>query len=130
MGLLLIAGGVAELAHVSGGIVAFLVGLSMSGSIAQRARELLSPLRDLFAALFFVTFGYLVDGRQIPDVLLVAVAALGGDGGHQDRHGLGGGARRQRGARDACGPERRSWPGASSRSSSPAWPQPAGPSRA
>ena len=73
VGLLLIAGGVAELAHVSGGIVAFLVGLSVSGSIAQRARELLSPLRDLFAALFFVTFGYVVEVGQIPDVLLMAV---------------------------------------------------------
>jgi CPA2 family monovalent cation:H+ antiporter-2 len=73
MGLLLIAGGVAELARVSGGVVAFLVGLSISGSIAQRARELLGPLRDLFAALFFVSFGFLVDEKAIPGVLGVAV---------------------------------------------------------
>lgn len=73
MGLLLIAGGVAELARVSGGVVAFLVGLSISGPIAERARELLGPLRDLFAALFFVTFGYVVDAGAIPDVLAVAL---------------------------------------------------------
>lgn len=73
MGLLLIAGGVAELARVSGGVVAFLVGLSVSGSIAQRARELLGPLRDLFAALFFVSFGFAVDVAAIPDVVGVAV---------------------------------------------------------
>jgi len=72
MGLLLIAGGAAELARVSGGVVAFLVGLSISGSIAQRARELLGPLRDLFAALFFMSFGYLVDETAIPGVLGVA----------------------------------------------------------
>jgi CPA2 family monovalent cation:H+ antiporter-2 len=73
MGLLLIAGGVAELGHVSGGVVAFLVGLSISGSIAQRARELLGPLRDLFAALFFMSFGFLVDETAIPSVIGVAV---------------------------------------------------------
>jgi CPA2 family monovalent cation:H+ antiporter-2 len=73
MGLLLIAGGVAELGHVSGGVVAFLVGLSISGSIAQRARELLAPLRDLFAALFFMSFGFLVDETAIPGVIGVAL---------------------------------------------------------
>jgi CPA2 family monovalent cation:H+ antiporter-2 len=74
MGLLLAAGGVAELLHVSGAVVAFLVGLSISGPIAQRARELLGPMRDLFAAFFFVAFGYSVDVAEIPDVLAVAVA--------------------------------------------------------
>jgi CPA2 family monovalent cation:H+ antiporter-2 len=72
MGLLLIAGGAAELARVSGGVVAFLVGLSISGSIAQRARELLGPLRDLFAALFFMSFGFMVDETAILGVLGVA----------------------------------------------------------
>ncbi len=73
MGLLLMAGGVAELGHVSGGVVAFLVGLSVSGSIAERARELLGPLRDLFAALFFMSFGFMVDETAIPGVLGVAL---------------------------------------------------------
>ncbi len=72
IGLLLIGGGAAELGHVSGGVVAFLVGLSISGSIAQRARELLGPLRDLFAALFFLSFGYMVDESAIPGVLAAA----------------------------------------------------------
>ncbi len=74
MGLLLIAGGIAELARVSGGVVAFLVGLSISGSIAQRAGELLGPLRDIFAALFFLSFGFLVDESAIPGVIGVALA--------------------------------------------------------
>jgi len=73
MGLLLMAGGAAELGHVSGGVIAFLVGLSLSGSLAERARELLAPLRDLFAALFFMSFGFLVDETAIPRVLGLAV---------------------------------------------------------
>jgi len=73
VGLLLISGGAAELLSVSAGVVAFLVGLSMSGTLAERARELLSPLRDLFAAVFFVLFGLQVDLHAVPDVLGVAV---------------------------------------------------------
>ena len=73
VGLLLIAGGLAELLRVSAGVVAFLVGLSISGTIAARARELLTPLRDLFAAFFFVSFGLQIDAGKIPTVLLAAV---------------------------------------------------------
>ncbi len=74
VGLVLAAGGAGELLNISAGVVAFLVGLSISGTLADRARELLSPLRDLFAAIFFVLFGLQVDVAAIPDVL--AVAAL------------------------------------------------------
>jgi len=73
VGLLMVAGGAAELIGVSAGVMAFLVGLSISGTLAHRARELMSPLRDLFAALFFVSFGLLIDVRAIPGVLGVAV---------------------------------------------------------
>ncbi len=73
VGLLMIAGGAAELISVSAGVVAFLVGLAISGTIANRSRELLSPLRDLFAAIFFVSFGLQIDVRSIPGVLGVAV---------------------------------------------------------
>ena len=73
VGLLLIAGGAAELLSLSAGVVAFLVGLSISGSIADRSRELLSPLRDLFAAIFFVSFGLQIDLSAIPGALGVAV---------------------------------------------------------
>ena len=73
VGLLLLAGGAAELLNVSAGVVAFLVGLSISGSIADRSRELLSPLRDLFAAIFFVSFGLQIDVGAMVGVLGVAV---------------------------------------------------------
>ncbi len=72
VGLLMIAGGAAELIGVSAGVMAFLVGLSISGTLAHRARELMSPLRDLFAAVFFVSFGLQIDVRSIPGVLGVA----------------------------------------------------------
>lgn len=73
VGLLMIAGGAAELIGVSAGVMAFLVGLAISGTLAHRARELMSPLRDLFAALFFVSFGLQIDVRTIPAVLTGAV---------------------------------------------------------
>ena len=73
-GLLLVVGGIAESLQLSAGVVAFLVGLMISGSVADRARQLLAPLRDLFAALFFVLFGLQVDIGAIPGVLGVAAA--------------------------------------------------------
>ena len=76
IGLLLVAGGAAELLSVSSAVVAFLVGLAISGSLAARARELLSPLRDVFAAFFFVLFGIQIDVGAIPGVLGVAAALL------------------------------------------------------
>ena len=45
----------------------------MSGEVAEGAQVLLSPLRDLFAAVFFVFFGLSTDPAQIPPVLLPAV---------------------------------------------------------
>ena len=38
----------------------------------QRASALIEPLRDLFAALFFVLFGLQVDIGSLPPVLLAA----------------------------------------------------------
>jgi CPA2 family monovalent cation:H+ antiporter-2 len=72
VGLLMIAGGAAELIGISAGVMAFLLGLSISGTLAHRSRELMSPLRDLFAALFFVSFGLQIDVHSIPSVLGVA----------------------------------------------------------
>lgn len=73
-GLTLLVAGIAERIGVSAAVGAFLVGISVSGPSAERARVLLAPLRDLFAAVFFVFFGLKTDPGKIPDVLLVAVA--------------------------------------------------------
>ena len=73
LGAALAAAGLATFAGVSAAVAAFLVGLLLSGEVAHQARHLLSPLRDLFAALFFLFFGLSIDPGQIPAVLLPAV---------------------------------------------------------
>ncbi|MEU5562979.1 cation:proton antiporter [Micromonospora musae] len=70
---LLVAGFAAEL-QVSAAVGAFLVGIALSGPVAHHATQLLTPLRDLFAAVFFVFFGLTTDPREIPPVLLPALA--------------------------------------------------------
>ena len=80
-GLVLLVAGLAQLFDVSGAIGAFLVGLALSGKAEERALELLSPLRDLFAATFFVFFSFQIDPSELLDVaawalLLALVTAL------------------------------------------------------
>ena len=71
-GTLLVAGLAGRL-NISTAVGAFVVGVALSGEIVSHARGLLLPLRNLFAAVFFVFFGLQVDVRLIPGV---AVAAL------------------------------------------------------
>lgn len=66
LGITLIVAGLAEHLHVSAAVGAFLVGIGVSGESADRARHLLSPLRDLFAGVFFVFFGLSIDPSTIP----------------------------------------------------------------
>lgn len=73
-GLVLLVAGVAQRLQVSAAIGAFLVGIAVSGSIAERTHKLLGPLRDLFAAIFFLFFGLQIDPASLPPVLLVAVS--------------------------------------------------------
>ncbi|MBO0706843.1 MAG: cation:proton antiporter, partial [Candidatus Dormibacteraeota bacterium] len=72
-GLALIVAGVAGLLQVSEAVGAFLIGIALSGRVAEGARQVLEPLRDLFAAVFFVLFGLNTDATQIPPVLGVAL---------------------------------------------------------
>ena len=74
VGLLLVFSGGAEALQLSGAVVAFLLGLAISGALAERTRQLFGPLRDLFAAFFFVLFGLQIDIHQVPDVALAATA--------------------------------------------------------
>ena len=77
LGLTLMVAGLAERLQVSAAVGAFLVGVAISGPVAHGARALLSPLRDLFAAVFFVFFGLQTNPRSIPPVLgAAAVLAL------------------------------------------------------
>lgn len=72
-GVTLLIAGLAEGVNISAAVGAFLVGISLSGEAVARADALLSPLRDLFAAVFFVFFGLSTDPSDIPPVLVVAI---------------------------------------------------------
>jgi CPA2 family monovalent cation:H+ antiporter-2 len=74
LGLTLFVAGVAAELKVSTAVGAFLVGIALSGPVAHHASEILSPLRDLFAAVFFVFFGLSTDPAAMPPVLLPALA--------------------------------------------------------
>ena len=76
LGVTLMMAGVAELFQVSAAVAALLVGIMLSGPAAAGARELLSPLRDLFAAIFFAFVGFSLDPSEIPPVLGIG-AVLG-----------------------------------------------------
>ncbi len=74
LGLALVVAGAAEAAHVSAAVGAFLLGIALSGDVAEHIRGLLGPLRDLFAAVFFVFFGLSTDPASLPSELLPAAA--------------------------------------------------------
>ncbi|WP_248958416.1 cation:proton antiporter [Sphaerisporangium perillae] len=77
VGLALLVAGVAQQLQVSAAVGAFLVGIALSGELAHEARALLIPLRDLFAAVFFVFFGLQTDPAAIwPMAGLAALLAL------------------------------------------------------
>ncbi|WP_433505918.1 cation:proton antiporter [Pseudonocardia halophobica] len=73
LGAALLVAGLASALQVSAAVGAFLLGIAISGSTAHNATRLLEPLRDLFAAVFFVVFGLNTDPRAIPPVLGWAV---------------------------------------------------------
>lgn len=73
-GLTVLVAGVAQSLQVSAAVGAFLVGIALSDQVARHAARVLEPLRDLFAAVFFVFFGLTTNPRAIPPVLLPALA--------------------------------------------------------
>lgn len=72
-GAAVLASGLANYFGFSGAISAFLLGLLISGDLAVIARVRLAPLRDLFAAMFFLFFGINTDTSKIPSVILYAL---------------------------------------------------------
>jgi monovalent cation:H+ antiporter-2, CPA2 family len=72
LGLTLLVAGIAQQLQVSAAVGAFLVGIALSGTLAHTAQKLLAPLRDLFAAVFFVFFGLHTDPGDLPPVLGIA----------------------------------------------------------
>ncbi|MET8877784.1 cation:proton antiporter [Nocardia sp. NPDC004604] len=80
LGAALLVAGLASALNVSAAVGAFLLGIAISGSTAHEATKLLEPIRDLFAAIFFVAFGLSTDPSVIPPVLgwaiLLAVVTM------------------------------------------------------
>lgn len=77
LGITLLVAGLAQWLGASAAVGAFLVGLALSGRTADRAREVLRPLRDLFAAAFSLAFGLATDTTAVlpalPAALLLAL---------------------------------------------------------
>jgi CPA2 family monovalent cation:H+ antiporter-2 len=69
LGAALLVAGVASAMQVSAAVGAFMLGIAISGATAHSATRILEPLRDLFAAIFFVAFGLNTDPSSIPPVL-------------------------------------------------------------
>lgn len=77
LALTLLVAGLTQALGASAAVGAFLVGIAVPASFADRARTILGPLRDLFAATFFVAFGMTIDAGTVwpvlPAVLVLAV---------------------------------------------------------
>ncbi|MET0420323.1 MAG: cation:proton antiporter [Acidimicrobiia bacterium] len=76
IGITLLVAGITQKLDVSAAVGAFLVGIAISGPVGHRVAGLVNPLRDLFAALFFILFGFQIDPAKIPSVLPIAIALL------------------------------------------------------
>jgi CPA2 family monovalent cation:H+ antiporter-2 len=74
LGTILLVAGMAQRFQVSAAIGAFLVGIAVSGPIAEQSHRLFAPLRDLFAATFFFFFGLEIDPAKLPAVIPLALA--------------------------------------------------------
>lgn len=73
LGLAFLVAGLAEAVQVSAAVGAFLLGLTLSGNVADQVRGLMPPLRDVFGGIFFVFFGIGIDPRDLWPVLLPAL---------------------------------------------------------
>ncbi|KRE21264.1 cation:proton antiporter [Agromyces sp. Soil535] len=73
LGLTMLVAGLAAQVGVSAAVGAFLVGIALSGRVAVNASQVLTPLRDLFAATFFVFFGLTSDSSELVPMLLPAL---------------------------------------------------------
>lgn len=78
VGTTVIIGGAALSIGASEAVAAFFVGTAFHGTdLVERIEEELSPLRDIFAALFFFSIGVSTDLRVVANVgLLIAVAVV------------------------------------------------------
>ncbi|WP_179203474.1 cation:proton antiporter, partial [Streptomyces griseiscabiei] len=71
LGAAILVAGVSEVLGVVDAIGAFMVGLILAGTPSgPRIRELVHPLRDAFAAIFFFAFGLAIDPADLASVVV------------------------------------------------------------
>ena len=76
-GLAVVFGGIGELIGVTDAIGAFLIGVVLGATrYHSRIDRVTVPLRDIFAAFFFLNFGLDLDIAQFPQVTWVVIAAV------------------------------------------------------
>jgi CPA2 family monovalent cation:H+ antiporter-2 len=76
-GLALLFGGIGEAIGVSDAIGAFLIGLVLGATtMSGRIERVAVPLRDVFAAFFFVNFGLGLNVAEFPSVIGVVLLAV------------------------------------------------------
>ena len=73
LGVALLVAGVAEHLQASAAVGAFLVGIALNGPAEHAARNVLGPLKDLFAAMFFAFFGLQINPADLPPALALAL---------------------------------------------------------
>ncbi len=64
--------GFADMVGFSGAIAAFLLGLLLTGEVAESLRHRFAPLREIFSAIFFLFFGLSVSAQDLLAVLPIA----------------------------------------------------------
>ena len=74
IGLTFVVAGISEQIGASAAVGAFLVGIAVSNPVAERAANLVGPLRDLFAATFFFLFGLQINLEDLAPELALATA--------------------------------------------------------
>jgi|GEM_PF-1810749 CPA2 family monovalent cation:H+ antiporter-2 len=73
-GVTLAVAGAATLAGFSGAIAAFLIGMLLTGEVAESLRSRFAPLREIFSAIFFLFFGLSISFLDVVSVLPIAIA--------------------------------------------------------
>ena len=76
LGLAILVAGISERLQLSAAVGAFLVGITLSGRVAERTHALMHPLTDWFAAIFFLFFGLGIELNALPPVMLPALALV------------------------------------------------------
>ena len=77
VGLAVLVAGLAEEVEVSEAIGALMIGLVISRTVvAERVERVIAPVRDAFAAIFFVVFGASIELGALGGVAVAAAAAV------------------------------------------------------